>query len=516
MLRIVNDVLDVSKLESGKLVMEIRDFDLRMLMHGAAASMKTHIEKSSIDNENAKGTSTPVDFQFEMDDSVPKIVKSDSVRLLQIVYNLLTNAAKFTEEGSIKFLVTTESYTEAKRKGFITIEAGNNEESFASEQSSGDRHDQEENDFGTSLLASMEEGCTRTAPDEATEKRVILKIQVIDTGCGIPAERVRTIFEPFSQSKISDYRKHGGTGLGLSIISRLSESMGGSVHCSSVEDQGSTFTCYLPVALSSELFLSETSKTEGSKDFTTQMMQMVNPTPPNLKHSIPPDDSAPARNLQKDLSPAAFLSKGSADPMVGSESQDSHTGGFTSSTNVTMCSVTPLPAFPAPSLPPTLDVLPQSPAKRDPSERKQRTRKEFKKFDIKKGDGVVLVVDDNAVNRKLIGRMLQCFNIEYDVAENGQEAIDQVMKSRNVTGNQEDLFYSMILMDLSMPVLGGIEATRILREDHHVTIPIIALTANALVENKEEALEAGVTIFCTKPILRDTLYEVCVEYIRHP
>lgn len=124
---------------------------------------------------------------------------------------------------------------------------------------------------------------------------------------------------------------------------------------------------------------------------------------------------------------------------------------------------------------------------------------------------LVLVVDDNSVNRKLIARMLQHCDVDYELACNGKEAVEKMLTSQNHTGNEGDPYYHMILMDLSMPVMDGIEATRLLRE-HGMEIPVLALTANTVDSHKQAALDAGATEFLTKPILRDDLRAKCLAY----
>lgn len=134
------------------------------------------------------------------------------------------------------------------------------------------------------------------------------------------------------------------------------------------------------------------------------------------------------------------------------------------------------------------------------------------KFNLPANDHVVLVVDDNAMNRKLIGRMLTQFGVEYRQVCNGQEAVDVIRASRNATGDSQAPFYRLILMDLSMPVLDGIQATSLLREDGF-TLPIVALTANTIETHRQQALDAGATEFIAKPILREDLRAKCQEYL---
>lgn len=111
--------------------------------------------------------------------------------------------------------------------------------------------------------------------------------------------------------------------------------------------------------------------------------------------------------------------------------------------------------------------------------------------------------------------MLNHYNVQVRQATNGKEAVEEILRSRNATGNLEAPHYGMVLMDLSMPVMGGCEAIRILRQEKKIQdLPMIALTANAIEESQDDALTAGATEFATKPILRKDLYEKCQKYLR--
>lgn len=175
MLRLVNDVLDISKLESGKLQLELVDFDLRQLLQGVARSNIT--AQSKIKTSDSKmNKHKNVDFEFSLDESVPQVVQSDSVRMLQIIYNLLTNASKFTEEGRVLFSVTTISYEDAVQKRYIASEESD-------EKVESDESDHSDGDFSKGLLESMEGGVRKDS--FSSDHSAILKISVSDTGKSI-------------------------------------------------------------------------------------------------------------------------------------------------------------------------------------------------------------------------------------------------------------------------------------------------------------------------------------------
>jgi CheY-like chemotaxis protein len=122
------------------------------------------------------------------------------------------------------------------------------------------------------------------------------------------------------------------------------------------------------------------------------------------------------------------------------------------------------------------------------------------------------VVDDNAINRKLLGRMLSHFNVQYDEANNGQEAVDFMKQSRNYTDDLQAPRVGLVLMDWSMPVMDGCEAIQVIRR-LGIKVPIVAVTACALDEGEQQFMDSGADEFATKPLLRDDLYTKCRRYL---
>ena len=222
MLRLVNDVLDLSKLDSGKLELETREFDLHSLLRRLSDNMTRQIDRKH------KGA---VKLLFEMTEDVPRVISGDSTRILQIVYNLLSNSIKFTSEGKIELIVRLanqdverEEQEAAHRAGAHTVTmscdraasplSGFGGENDQSEPDS-DNNDSDNKDlFSLALLdgdanADIESGLSAENDDQDS---MILSITVADSGIGIPSERLKMIFEPYTQAKLSDFRQHGGTG----------------------------------------------------------------------------------------------------------------------------------------------------------------------------------------------------------------------------------------------------------------------------------------------------------------
>jgi len=314
LLAVVNDILDFSKLEAGQVRLEAIDFNLEDSINSVAALL----------GPKARGQGLALNMSLAED--LPRFIKGDPSRLVQVLLNLVGNALKFTEAGS------------------VTIAASH-----------------------------------RILHDEAIE----LRIEVVDTGVGIPLEAQKSLFNPFTQADTSVSRKYGGTGLGLAICKRLCETMGGTIVVESAPGQGSKFW------------------------FTARCG-------------------------------------------VGSE-----------------------PVVAAPPLIPT-------------------TRTDAEAIDI-------LVAEDNDIIRTLISKLLARRGYQADLVCNGREAVDAVQTKH----------YHLVLMDMQMPQMDGITAAETIRglSGPERDVPIIALTANALVGQREICLEAGMNGFLTKPIQPDALYE---------
>jgi two-component system chemotaxis sensor kinase CheA len=409
MLRLVNDVLDISKLESGKVELELKGFNVLDLLNGISASIQTQVR-------HMRGAT--VTFASKISENVPAVIETDPARLLQIVYNLLSNASKFTEKGKIDFMVDVVRYDEAFGDDSLADET-------VRRFPIGD-----EPDFSVQLLASDDQAFVSGNRSD----QHVLKIVVADTGCGIAPDRVNDIFRPFNQSKVADFRKFGGTGLGLSIIAQLVKVMSGKIQVDSRQNEGSTFTVYLPVL-----------------------------TPTTLQ---PP----PALDTESILHDSIKNSR--LPPMLINEESMEFEEGMAHQ-----------------------EALSMQPSTRDGG----------REIAGRPKNNRVLVVDDNTVNRKILGRMLASFHLDVEFATNGQEAVDVLASTSD---------FGLVLMDLDMPVLDGISATRVIRRDLGLTdLPIIALTAFAVQTQAHEALDAGVTEFATKPILKEDLRQKCCRYL---
>jgi PAS domain S-box-containing protein len=449
LLRIINDILDFSKIEAGKLELEEHAVEVR-----ACA-------ESALDLVAVRASDKDIELACLVDDDVPAAILGDPTRLRQALCNLLSNAVKFTDVGEVVLAIAAE-------------------------------------DGGGDLRR--------------------LRFSVRDTGIGIPAERMDHLFESFSQVDASTTRRYGGTGLGLAISKRLAELMGGTLWAESEERTGSTFHF--------EILARETAA----------------PAPPSRSADEPQiagkrllvvDDNATNREILRRLAeswgmlvdvverPAEALTRiQRGDPFDAAvlDMQMPDMDGLELAREIRRCrDERALPLL----LLTSVGHLAEARGATEFAAQLTKPVKSSQLYDalVKlladaaapdstpagAGDGSrsapvalrLLVAEDNAVNRQLALALLAKLGYEADVVENGREALDAL----------ERVAYDVVLMDVQMPELDGLEATREIRERYRSTHrpTIIAMTANAMEGDREECLAAGMDDYLAKPIRVDDL-----------
>jgi PAS domain S-box-containing protein len=456
LLTIINDILDFSKIESGRLELESEPFDVRETV------------ESVLDLLAARVAEKPIELLCEIADGVPGTVRGDATRLRQILVNLLGNALKFTSQGEIELSVRAQPL-----------------------------------------------------PDARTE----LQFAVRDTGVGIAPEAVGRLFQSFSQLDASTSRRFGGTGLGLVISKRLTELMGGTMWVQSSPGKGSTFSFTLrgeilpgrarpyqgggagPLAgrrllivddnaasrrilatlVSKWSLLSRTTASgaealawlRDGEPFDAGLIDLRMPDldgvmlAREIRRLRPPEKlplillSAAGRREDVDRTLFAVCLAKPVKPSPLLEALVGLVGGGL---------LKPVVATPASSssTPPS-----PGPVASHPDER-------------------ILVAEDNVVNQKVAVHMLQRLGYRADVVANGLEALASAQRQH----------YDIILMDVQMPEMSGLEATKKLRElwpDGPQRPWIIAITANAMAEDREQCLAAGMDDYISKPIKLEEL-----------
>ena len=459
LLSIINDILDFSKIEAGKMELERRAFDLRGCI------------EESLDLLAPRSLDKKLDLAYVVADVIPAQVEGDAQRLRQVLVNLLGNALKFTERGNV--LVSVEKLAPA---------AGEVENPHA----------------------------------------LRLHFSVRDTGIGIPSDRLARLFRPFSQADVSTARRYGGTGLGLVISRRLVELMGGKMWAESMPGEGSTFhfTINLTVADGSappphakrqlqlaelKILILEDNATLRNLLFeqcrrwgmqpqavenSAQAMEffrkgltfdlaLVDATLPGM------DGATVAAEIQK--FPAAQMM-----PVVLLTSLGNKDGGPSGSRAVFVHTVSK-PVKPA-QLCTVLGRALLSP--RIPSGQLETAKPEA--LLATRLPLHVLLVDDNAINQKVAVRILQQFGYEPSVAANGREALEAI----------EHQPFDLIFMDVMMPEIDGLEATRLIRKrqmtgehkNFQSRIIICAMTAHAMQGDREKCIASGMDDYLSKPV----------------
>ena len=446
LLTIINDILDFSKIDSGNLELETQSFELRKCI------------EEVMDVFSAKASDNAIDLIYQLDPNIPSHIKGDQYRLRQILINLISNAVKFTAHGEI----------------FVGI------------------------DLIESRPGSLNIG-----------------FHVRDTGIGIPADKLSRLFKAFSQVDSATNRKYGGTGLGLVISQRLVELMGGKISVESEPGAGTTFqfniSCGvgdqpsedLPAlsghdgkkvlivdengtnlrVLKAQLEQWKLSPTlaysgdealevlNGKNGFDLALIDMHMPNISGL------EVSKKIRTKHPDL-PIILLSS------IGDESKKKHPDIITSVVNKPIKQLQLAQHIRA-----ALKVQRKAPMTQNGH---PVLSEEFaQKFPLR-----ILLAEDNIINQKLAIRILNKLGYQsIDVALNGLEAIEKLKVQ----------FYEVVLMDMQMPEMDGLEATRIIRTEMARQPVIIAVTANAMQSDRELCLEAGMNEFVTKPIKLDAL-----------
>ena len=458
LLAIINDILDLSKIEAGKLELNPVPFNLR-----------TCIEET-LDLMAARAYENKLDLICEIADEIPSMISNDPMRVRQVLTNLLSNAIKFTRSGHVLLQVKVVS--------------------------------------------------SRSQDDGQTEMR--LQFSVTDTGVGITADGLSRLFKPFAQAEASTAQKFGGTGLGLAISKRLVELMGGKIWAESVHNQGSTF--HFTILAMTEAKAAPFLLAGRQEKFAGLRVLIV-------------DDNAASRNVlvqqaaRWGMVPQAVENAGQAMELFQKagefdlailDAQMPGQNGFALATEIHR--------IPRAQMLPTILLVPMG-VRIDPPASEQVPFVNYASKPIKTAQFFetlyraitsakspaektaapkpsvdqpahqplqILVCDDNPINQKVAARILQQLNYKPDVSANGREALEALDKKK----------YDMILMDVMMPELDGLEATREIRnrqknrvsKNYESRIIIIAMTAQAMQGDREKCLAAGMDDYLAKPI----------------
>ena len=455
LLQILNDVLDLSKIEAGKMMLESIDFELSNVVDDVLELLAERAYGKGLEIANF------------VDDKIPRWLRGDPTRFRQILLNLLSNAVKFTEEGRV------------------------------------------------TLRAQML---------EHVQGEVRVRFEVSDTGIGITSEAASKLFQSFSQADASTTRRYGGSGLGLAISRRLVETMEGRIGLRSREGQGSTFWFELPFRSSQRIQGPATVSQSSLRKLRVLYVDDHAARIEVAQHVLEPEVGGlrceqrlkDALELLRDTSNAAF-------DLVLLDLEMSDAGQNEAPNELVLEALnSPIPVIVVTSrrtqrralLGQGATAVLFKPLRRGPLVRSmtevlglgQRDATVAGNDNAQKAlDLAVLLVEDNPVNRKVIGTMLRRLGCEVEYAGNGREAVE-LHALRN---------FNLIVMDCQMPVMDGYEATAAIRQRESasdVHTPILALTANAMKGTREECLAAGMDDYLTKPVRLDALEETLARW----
>ncbi len=441
LLTIINDVLDFSKLEAGKLILEHIPFSLRETLDEVLVLLAP--------SAHDKGLELTLDVQND----VPEQVIGDSLRLQQVITNLLGNAVKFTETGNID----------------IRVELRNQ-----------------------------------------LERQVELEVQIHDTGIGISERQQSQLFQAFRQADASISRRHGGTGLGLVITQKLVKEMGGDINFHSQLNRGSTFWFHITLDLNEGML----SLPPSLPDLRGKTLAYIEANPTAAQATL---NMLSATHLVVTHSPTlGQLPKNHYDfllagvPIPYRDGIGQHRDKLLESLRLAERVILAVPsqsqidaeemkklgAIGCLTKPLSSNRL--YPLLRLEAPLRQNAPKVHRRLPL-----TVMAVDDNPANLKLIGALLAEQVEKTLLCESGEEAI--VLARDNVL--------DMILMDIQMPNIDGIRASELIRQmPHHNSTPIVAVTAHAVSGEREHLLQAGMDDYLAKPIDEAMLTRVLSRY----
>ncbi|MBX9770029.1 MAG: response regulator, partial [Candidatus Obscuribacterales bacterium] len=464
LLELINDILDFSKIEAGKLGLELVDFDVLSLVEGTAEMLANKSREKNIS------------LMTYVSPDIPPLVSGDQARTRQVLLNLLSNSVKFTEQGEVTIRATVNGFS---------------------------------------------------------DDDVVVCFAVSDTGIGIEEKELDQLFEPFTQANQAIARQYGGTGLGLSICKRLVELMGGQLELTSMPGKGSTFWFTIPLQISQTACAKPENNQFGLENthlLIVEGLSGANEIVEAYAQSWGMRSSS-AKNGSEALS--ALVSSPAADPyhiaiVDGSMGQELALQLSKSLRNIEALTDLKLVLMSASedqmlgqkALEAGYSAYLQKPIKQSqlfdcianvlmglPGKEKTTKKTTAATAKDRSGSGKsILVVEDNAVNQKVVLLMLKELGYAAHAVGNGKEAVQAVSRTH----------YGLVLMDCQMPEMNGFEATNAIRKLDALTgrhTPIVALTAHAMSEDRDQCLSAGMDDYISKPVTSKKLGEILSRWL---
>ncbi|RRJ84475.1 response regulator [Aestuariirhabdus litorea] len=444
--QLLNDILDLTKFDSGNMVLEEIDFDLRACLE----------QSTRLLSENAAQKS--LYLSIDIDPALPERLVGDPVRVHQLASNLLSNAIKFTEQGEVQVCA----------------------------------------------------GFTYAAAD-----RIRVTLEVNDTGIGIDHSVLSDILKPFTQADTATTRKYGGTGLGLSLCQRLTDAMEGTLEIDSTPGQGSTFRVVLPLKLSQPVVAPPAFPDDIAVEPILCLCHhgLMDSLEKHLSHwniphlSLGGEGATRSTVMGKQRYPLAIVESDESAALIRAQEPGIRIVRAALQRDlVAESELKPLGYDAQLTLPLQRNELFQlladlmgyriseAPIESVGIERNTQSLE-------------VLLVEDNETNQRVAEAMLEHLGHRVTLCGNGKRALE-LSRVRA---------FDLILMDCNMPIMDGYETTRRMRQINGVrNLPIIALTANALSEDRQKCLDAGMSDYISKPFRKEELARTIDKWARQP
>jgi CheY-like chemotaxis protein/nitrogen-specific signal transduction histidine kinase len=454
LLNVINDILDFSKIESGKMDIDLYPFYLLSCVEDV------------MDLFASKAAHANIDLMCQVNQALPLQLVGDGMRLRQVLINLVGNALKFTHKGQV----------------FVSVNLAN----------------------------------------RADENQIELEFEVSDTGIGIPENKLANLFDAFSQVEASTSRNYGGTGLGLTISQRLVELMGGKITVTSAVGTGTSFKFNIKCEVN--LLPKQNAGTLDLSPIINKQILIVDDNP--IQGQI-----LQQQLLYWQLKPVITTSGAEALLVLKNNNFDAIICDFKmpemDGVQIAEAIKQQQPQLPILLLntigndvkkkhPDLFSAIISKPVKQSPLrhslfnilqhqqlEQVQKGQSKFNKDFASKYPLTIMVAEDNPVNQMLILKILDKLGYKADLATTGKEAINMLAEK----------YYDLLLMDVQLPEMDGLEATRYIRSNFSKQPTIVAMTANAMIEDREECLQAGMDNYLTKPIKLDAFMTVLKEIV---
>ncbi len=505
LLSLINDVLDLSKVEAGRLDLEFISFELGEVLGDALKLLALRADKKGLE------------LAWRMQPNVPEVVVGDPARLRQIVINLVGNAIKFTERGEVVLRVQRAPEEEA----CLGSSTGTSKTVVGPSESG-----------GFAILTS------ERAAAATNGGQTLLQFSIIDTGIGIPAEKQRQVFEAFEQADTSTTRRYGGTGLGLTISTKIVELLGGRIWLESEPGAGATFHFTARFGLPAETPL-DSHEEQPWRDLHDLRVLVVDD---NATHRSILTEILESWGIQSSAFPEAETalaalqdaarSKQSFELILADAAMPVRDGFWLAeqikqdsalnAATIMMLTATRRPedaercrrmgvhAYLAKPIKPS-ELLDAMMAAMGPLVETEEPTAAVAVVESQEPAKVleVLLAEDSPVNQRVATAMLEKWGHRITIASNGRQAIAMFIKKA----------FDLVLMDVQMPEMDGLDATRSIRRHEETTgghVPIVALTAHAMKGDRQRCLSAGMDAYVTKPIRSKELLGVITQVTTEP